>query len=274
LYRDDSSTLIGEIFFFLPQRENLHLADLGVLVHPEHRRKGLGTKLYEHGLEMARESGRRMLDAWTLDAPPQIAFATKFGFKQVYIGVHRRQDLAEVDWDLVETLYKQAQEAATGYRLLRFVGNVPDDMLDAVAEMAAAINDAPTDDAEIDDDVIDAERVRAYENAMRSRGLRLYRLIAQRTSDGALAGNTAVVVDPERLEWAEQHDTSVVAAHRGHRLGMLLKAGMMQWINEYEPKVRYIDTGNAESNNFMISINEQLGYRIVNRGLGWQKDIS
>ena len=274
LFRNGDGAVIGVLYFHLPRRENLHLAELGVAVHPSHRRRGLGTRLYEAGLELARAaSGRRMLDAWTLDAPAPIGFATKFGFKQVYVGVHRRQDLAEVDWEQVEVLREQAVSAASGYRLLRFVGRVPDEMLDDVAVMASAINDAPTDDAEVDDDVIDAARVRAYEDAMTARGLRMYRLIAQRVSDGELAGNSVVVVNPSRLEWAEQHDTSVVAAHRGHRLGMLLKAEMMRWLNEYEPKVRYIDTGNAESNNFMIKINEQLGYRIVNRGLGWQRNL-
>lgn len=273
LFRNGEGAVIGVLYFHLPQRENHHLADVGVAVHPAHRRKGLGTRLYSAGLEMALASGRRMMDAWTLDAPAPIGFAAKFGFRQVYVGVHRRQDLAEVDWTAVEALREQAWAAASGYRLLRFVGRVPDDMLDDVAVMSAAINDAPTDEAEVDDDVIDAARVRAYEDAMAWRGRRLYRLIAQRVSDDELAGNSVVVVNPERLEWADQHDTSVVASHRGHRLGMLLKAEMMRWLNEYEPKVRYIDTGNAESNSFMIKINEQLGYRIVNRGLGWQKDI-
>jgi GNAT superfamily N-acetyltransferase len=273
LFRDGDGAVIGVLYFQLPQRENLHLADVGVAVRPDHRRKGLGTRLHEAGLELARASGRRLLDAWTIDAAGPIGFAEKFGYRQVYVGVHRRQDLAEVDWEQVEALRQQAVSAASDYRLLRFVGRVPDDLLDDVAVMASAINDAPTDEAEVDDDVIDGARVRAYEDAMAARGLRMYRLIAQRVSDGELAGNSVVVVNPERLEWADQHDTSVVAAHRGHRLGMLLKAEMMRWLNEYEPKVRYIDTGNAESNNFMISINEQLGYRIVNRGLGWQRNI-
>jgi RimJ/RimL family protein N-acetyltransferase len=274
LYRDDAGKVIGVLDLDLPRRENQHRAGIGTLVHPAHRRKGLGTKLYHAGLELARESGRRLVGSWTNDRPEFTAFAGKHGLRQVSVFVHRRQDLSEVDWNTVDRLRKEAEEAAADYRLLRFVGSVPDDLVDAVAEMASAINDAPTDDMDVDDDVIDAERVRAYENAQAACDHTLYRLVAQRKSDGELAGHTLVSVNRHRPEWSGQHDTSVVAAHRGHRLGMLLKAGMMRWLAEAEPEVRYVDTGNAESNNFMIGINEQLGYRIVSRWLGWEKELS
>jgi GNAT superfamily N-acetyltransferase len=275
LLRDDSGAVIGSLDVNMPERENLHRFELGVLVRPDQRRKGIGTKLYEAGLELARQSGRRLLGAWTHDhSPAYAAFAEKHGFRQAAVFVHRRQNFDEVDWDLVESLRQRALEAASDYRLLRFVGSVPEDLVDQVAVMASAINDAPTDDMDVEDDVIDAARVRAYENAQAACDQTLYRLVAQRKSDGELAGNTVIAVPRDRPEWADQHDTSVVAAHRGHRLGLLLKTEMLKWLSEVEPEVRHVDTGNAESNNFMISINEQLGYHIVSRGIVWEKELS
>ncbi|GAB3401966.1 GNAT family N-acetyltransferase [Flindersiella endophytica] len=274
LLRDDSGAVIGSLEVNLPERENLHRFGLGVLVRPDQRGNGIGTRLYEAGLELARQSGRRLLGAWSHDAAHSMAFAEKHGFRQVAVFVHRRQNFEDVDWDLVESLRQRAIEAASDYRLLRFVGSVPDDLVDQVAVMASAINDAPTDDMDVDDDVIDAARVRAYENAQAACNQTLYRLIAQRKSDGELAGNTAIAVPRDRPEWADQHDTSVVAAHRGHRLGLLLKAEMLKWLAEAEPEVRHVDTGNAESNNYMISINEQLGYRIASRGIVWEKELA
>ena len=275
LLRDDDGAVIGSLSIDLPKRENLHRVGLGVRVHPDHRRQGIGSRLYDAGLELARASGRRVIGAWTHDhSPSYAAFAEKRGFRQVTVFVHRRQNFSEVDWDVVEALRQKALAAASDYRLLRFVGSVPEDLVDAVAVMASAINDAPTDDMDVDDDVIDAARVRSYENARAARGETLYRLVAQRKSDGELAGNTVIAVPRERPEWSEQHDTSVVAGHRGHRLGLLLKTEMLKWLAEVEPEVRHVDTGNAESNNFMISINEQLGYRIASRGIVWEKEIS
>jgi GNAT superfamily N-acetyltransferase len=274
LYRDGTGKLIGKFKFFQPGRENLHLTGIEVLVHPAHRRRGLGTRLHEQALRMARESGRRLLTTETIDAPGPVAFAEKLGFQRGGSEIQRRQDLSEVDLAQVEALRKQAAEVASDYRLLRIAGAVPSELIDSVAVLTAAINDAPTDDMDVEDHVYNADRIRAFERAQAGWGRKLYRLIAQRISDGALAGHTILAVDPERPEWGDQYDTSVLKEHRGHRLGLLLKASMLEWMAEAEPELRYVDTWNAESNAHMIGINEQLGYRVVRRYLNWQLDLS
>jgi hypothetical protein len=82
-----------------------------------------------------------------------------------------------------------------------------------------------------------------------------------------------VAVSDERPENAEQHDTSVVRAHRGHRLGLLLKADMLDWLAESQPQVTSIETWNAESNDAMIGVNEALGYRAMGRALLFQRSL-
>ena len=62
-------------------------------------------------------------------------------------------------------------------------------------------------------------------------------------------------------------------AHRGHRLGLLLKSDMNLWLRETQPQLETIDTWNAESNDHMIGVNELLGYRIMGRALEFQKTI-
>ena len=80
-----------------------------------------------------------------------------------------------------------------------------------------------------------------------------------------------MTVDSENPAWGEQEDTSVVRAHRGHRLGLLLKADMMRWLAEAEPQLETLDTWNAESNDHMIGVNERLGYRVMGRELQFQR---
>jgi RimJ/RimL family protein N-acetyltransferase len=56
----------------------------------------------------------------------------------------------------------------------------------------------------------------------------------------------------------------VSRAHRGHRLGLLLKIAMMRWLAEAEPQLELLETWNNADNRFMISVNELLGYRLSN----------
>lgn len=271
----DGDHAVGQFGVHFGHRDNLHLAYLGVLVHPEHRRKGHGRTLFEAGMERVRkEDGRRVVGTDCMDRPDFIAFAEATGFVQKMVDVHRRQDLLEVDFAEIEAHRAKAEAAASDYELLRIVDAVPDDLIDDVADMTAAINDAPTDELDIEDEIFDAKRIREFEHAQDQGGNRLYRLIARRKSDGALAGHTLVAFHPEQPEHAGQYDTSVLKDHRGHRLGMLLKASMVDWIREAEPTVRYVDTWNAESNSYMIAVNEAIGYRIKGRYLGFQRPVS
>ena len=106
--------------------------------------------------------------------------------------------------------------------------------MDVYVEAVSAINDAPLDDLEIEDEVFDADRVRQYEQGQLMGGRRLYRVLARHRDTGVVAGHTVVVVDADRPRFAGQHDTTVVRAHRGHRLGLLLKADMMRWPRDVE----------------------------------------
>ncbi len=118
-----------------------------------------------------------------------------------------------------------------------------------------------------------ADRVRAYETAQLAQSNGFYRIYARHRGTGELAGQTVVAVDTDVPQLGEQHDTSVVRTHRGHRLGLLLKAEMMLWLREAEPQLEEVDTWNAESNPYMIGVNEVLGYRIMGRELAFQKTV-
>jgi hypothetical protein len=173
----------------------------------------------------------------------------------------------------VDGVHERALAAAGDYELVRFEGRSPDDLLEAVAEVSASINDAPNDDLELEDEAFPPERIRAYEEAQLASGFRLYRLLARHRGTGDLAGHTVVAVDTERPDRGDQHDTSVVREHRGHRLGALLKSAMVLDLREKEPQLATVDTWNAESNGHMVSVNELLGYRVMGRELQFQRRI-
>ena len=253
--------------------DNQHLAWLTIEVHPEHRRRGHGDALLAFLLDRARGEGRTSVGGTSWDAAAPRSFATRHGFEQRAVEVNRRQYLARVDRDELDRLHEDALKHADDYELVRRAGATPVDELPAMATMTAAINDAPTDDLDIEDEVFPPERVAAYENAQLGKGDRLFRVFARHRGTGELAGQTVVVVEGERPHLAHQHDTSVVRAHRGHRLGVLLKTDMLRWLAEEQPQIETVDTWNAESNDHMIGVNQALGYEVIGRALDWQRSL-
>ena len=264
---------VAVAFLILPERDNRHLAEVSLGVHPDARRRGHGRAMAEHLLAIARGAGRTILSASGWDSEAAVGFAQRFGLERRSAEIMRRQHLQELPSAAVDGAYDEAAAAAADYELLRVPGRTPPALVDDMVGLVAAINDAPTDDLDVEDEVFSAERLAAYEDIVLARGDRLYRLVARHRDSGELAGHSVVVVDGERPTIGEQDDTAVARSHRGHRLGLLLKAGMVRWLADAEPQLATIDTWNAESNRHMIAVNERLGYRVLGRQLHFQRSL-
>jgi RimJ/RimL family protein N-acetyltransferase len=255
--------VVAECSLFTSDRDNLDRVELDVTVAPRDRRQGHGSATLALLLAEVRRLGRQLVSGSGWVGTPAGAFAAAHGFRPVLREVVRRLDVDQLEPTALRAAHDEAARAAADYELVRLEGASPEAMLPELVGLAAAINDAPVDGMDYEDEVYSPDRVRAYELAWTENGDRLRRVVARCRSTGDLAGHTVVVVDAERPELAEQHDTAVLAAHRGHRLGLLLKAEMLCWLAEAEPQLRTIDTGNAGSNRFMIAVNERLGFRVV-----------
>lgn len=267
------SRAVGRAQVSTTEYDNPDLAWIDVVVDPAHRRQGHGSALLEQVLGVCLGMGRTNIgvDSWLDDGFE--AFATGRGFRRASVSARRRHDLRSIPPGLADALYHEALAEAEDYTLLRVHGRTPDELVEPLAAATAAINDAPLDDLEVEDDNFPPERIRAYEDAQLARGPGFYRILAVHRASGEVAGHTVVAVDPEQPEHGEQHDTAVVRAHRGHRLGQLLKADMVRWLREVEPRLRHVDTWNAASNAHMIGVNERLGYHLVATALSYQRRL-
>jgi GNAT superfamily N-acetyltransferase len=274
VHRDPQGRVVGVVDVWLSTWDNPHVAIVNVTVDPLVRRAGLGRALFGAGVERARAEGRTTIISQTFNYPTGLAFLAAMGMRRVAEEVLRRQDPAAVDRAVLDKLFADAEAHATAYELVRLAGRTPDDLIDAVTVMTGAINDAPLEDLDIEDEVFTPERVRAFESSQIARGRRIYRLMARHRGTGELAGHTVVGVDVERPWLATQFDTSVVRAHRGHRLGLLLKIGMMRWMAEAEAQIRVLDTDNMASNEYMIRINDLIGYEVIGSMVEFQRTLA
>lgn len=251
--------------------DNLEMAILQLAVAPDHRRLGHGSAVVTALEEVSLEIDRPLvlLTAW--ESPGLDALAAGHGYARKSAEVRRLQVVAEAPDP--RPIRDGAARAATDYELIRVEGCTPPDLLPGVVEITRAINDAPMDDLDWEAEVYSPARIRAYEQAQVESGHRFRRVLARHRPSGELAGHTVVLVDTDQPTIAEQHDTSVVQAHRGHRLGLLLKADMLVWLAEDEPQLERIYTDNAESNRYMIAVNERLGYRPMGRRPEFQRRL-
>ncbi len=159
---------------------------------------------------------------------------------------------------------RAATAGAAGYSVARLPGPTPPEHQDAVAAMYQVLNDAPQVSSSQQDEQWTAGRVAAEDQWHAARGNRVYAILARTGTNAQPAGLTRIVVRSAG-DLALQLETAVAAAHRGHRLGYLMKATMLSWLLEAEPQVRRISTFNTASNAHMIAVNAELGYIPVER---------
>jgi RimJ/RimL family protein N-acetyltransferase len=264
LYRPDAdSDPVGFISVGVPTRDNLHLVTAGVIVHPEHRRRGHGTAMLAEVLRQTSELGRRTL--WmgcAADDTGAANFLKRNGLAYASHDARRYQWPQQLDHDQLDQLYQKAGRAAEAYELTRAMVPTNEHLLAELVEVTAAINDAPMGELDFEDEKFDLQRLKDFEYASQMQGERLYRVFARHRETGAVGGHTVMMVQPKQPTYAGQYDTAVHRDHRGHRLGLLLKIEMMHWLAEVEPQVERIETWNNADNSYMINVNEAIGYRL------------
>jgi GNAT superfamily N-acetyltransferase len=267
----DQGSAVGWYRLLTPVTENLNQGGLDLVVHPAARRRGLGLALLRHAATRAAAHGRSALNGGARDGSPGEGFARSVGAKPGLVEIERVLDVGRLERERLARLRGPAERAAAAYSLVSWAGPVPEEFIEQAAVVYSGMNDAPRD-AEIEPDVWDAQRVRERINALRPHyGVRDYTVAARRDGTGELAGLTEISVDPADPGWGFQAFTVVSRAHRGHRLGLLLKIAMMEFLATAEPQLERILTANAESNKHMIAINEALGYTVFGRPITWSR---
>jgi GNAT superfamily N-acetyltransferase len=258
----------------LPRLENTDSALLRGAVLPEARRQGFGRALVDEALGLARDAGRHKVYSGAFDGSPGGTALAAMGFVSLgTVDAVRRVELGIDSATRWKQLYDDASARAGDYELLRLVGPTPPDMLESLVGLHEAINDAPPDDPDLEGDRWSTDRVTAYDRAMAGRSQTVYRVLARRRASGEWAGMSMLCVDEFSPSVAFQEDTSVVRKHRGHRLGLLMKADMLRWLSQERPEVGATITWNATSNHHMIAVNEMLGATVVARHANYRKDL-
>ncbi len=243
--------------------ENLDGAKILGAVHPAHQRHGIGLALMA-AAEAGTDRPRLRAPAWAGTAGEQAV--PRLGYTREGSYAVRRIPLRTPP---PAELVAETERAAGAYDLERFAGPCPEELIGDLQVLREVINDAP-DPGEYQ--VYSPERIRRNEAWLAEQEQTPYTIVARHRESGEPAGLTIACVHELRPSVAAQEDTSVVVAHRGHRLGLRMKLAMLEWLGAVRPDVEVIDTWNVPGNAPMIAINDALGSRVVAETIAFRKD--
>jgi GNAT superfamily N-acetyltransferase len=244
--------VVGVAELELPLNENLDVGWCEINVLPDHRRKGVGSALWDTIVARARQGGRSRLGGEvSLDpAGPQagLAFAASVGAGEKHLEHH-----------LIATLPLPPTAIDDAYDLVAWRGRCPDEHREAYLAMRNQMNtDVPTGELDLEAEVLDDERLASSEARLAaSYDVRV--AAARRRSDGTFGGYSLLFV-PHGADYAWQDDTLVMPEHRGHRLGAALKSANYA---DLPPTITLVHTWTAPSNTAMHHTNTALGFRVV-----------
>jgi len=245
---EEDAVIVG--FAQLAGERDAPVVRVEVVVHPEARRRGHGTKLLEHVLEAAHGLGARELLGGHATEPGS-RFAAQAG------AVDSQREIRS----LLRLPAEGSAASVPGYELESWVGAAPERLLDSFARAREAINDAPVATDE-DIAVWNGERVRDLEAALERRNRDIRVTVALDGEDEVVAF-TELRVSRARSRVANTEDTAVVAEHRRRGLGRWVKLESLQRLHADRPDVELVTTDNAEQNESMLKLNRSLGFAPV-----------
>jgi GNAT superfamily N-acetyltransferase len=271
----DGPAMVGCAEISFPLLDNTHQASPEIFVDPAHQRRGIGAALLRRAEAVVRDAGRRLLIAEVAtpeaDAEsPGVRFARKHGFTTGIVDDIKVVDLLETE-PLWEGLLAAAAPHLDGYDMRSWRDHCPEELVDGYCRLNETFNtEAPVGELDLEPEHWDKERVREKEERFRRSGRHELATVAL-APDGSVVGLTEILVSEHRPRLGLQGGTLVAGAHRGHRLGITMKVLNQQAVRRAYPDCVHLLTGNADVNAHMNAVNEQLGYRTVERMIEMQK---
>jgi GNAT superfamily N-acetyltransferase len=228
-------------------------AEAFVMVAPEHRRRGLGSRLAERIERFALDHEIRWLEAlfYEREAALTQPFLERRGFKELERYQESWQEPASVSLDRLAGL--RASLRATGIETTAFSAIDSDLMRHALYRCAMAIQrDMPH---EAHSDWEDAPFETWMKKVLQAPGSSAEGMFVAREAD-LIVGLTYLI---ERGNGdAEVGDTGVIRSHRRRGIARVLK--MMATQYAAERGIRRVQTDNRADNVGMLAINRELGF--------------
>ena len=284
--------IVGRAILHAPTAPESRSTWVQVEVLPRFRGHGIGAQLFERVQTLALQSGRPVLQAEALHAatPGGERLLSPTGFGDLAMSdpgvqflLHRGYRLEQVERisflslpvDVValqRILVDGVARATSTYRLVTWTGRTPPEWIADLLTLHTRMSvDAPFAGLDVDEEKWTLARLEEHETSFEGTARQKLTAAVEHLATGHLAGFSQLTVPDDRSRAAQQEDTLVLTGHRGHGLGMLMKAANLLTLAALAPAPPLVVTGNAEENRHMLDVNEALGFRPAGRGGCWRK---
>lgn len=250
---------LGAVFTMSQDDGNRDMVNTSLVVPSAGHDSGAAALLLDEVRRLARGQGRERVVTVAPSTTDPSAALTALGGRKVHTSTRSVLDLSAID------RARYAEWAAPSgknaeYELVRWIDRCPDELAASYCEASAAMQDAPLEDLAFEHPELDLDRLRELERHSAEFGVRRH-VLAAVDPKGSVAGLHIFVTVPDEPRTVDVWDTCVTREHRGHGLGLRLKAAASLWALEERPGSRWVQTYNNHENEHMLAVNRAMGYR-------------
>jgi GNAT superfamily N-acetyltransferase len=264
----DGDRMVGNAVLWSFLLDNREKAWFQLNVDVPERRRGIGRALASRLEQAARDDGRLLImsDAklpfGDRETHGYRRFAEACGYELSNYEVIRHLALPVPD----EQIQEWVDEAAPhheGYAIETFVDEVPDDLVESLCVLLGQLAvDAPTGAVDFEEEAVTSERYAELLATTKAMGRARYETVAL-TPDRQVVAHSTLAMPLTGSTKVYQWGTFVHREHRGHRLGLATKAVNLRAVQTARKELTLVITQNGETNEFMVAINQRMGFRPV-----------
>ncbi len=242
-------------------KENKHIGEISITVHRDWRRRGVGTSLLKHVLKDALE-----LSITTIEGGSRresgISFCRELGGVECSTSSISKLYLKDVDWSMIKSWITKGQ-LGNPDTSIEIAERVPEQCFKelAVLEQTLLIEAHAFTNSGYKVSLKNAEEdLRNFIKYQNDVGAKLTFAMMQK-QDVGMIGMTEIFFNPKKPYVIEQGMTGVLKEYRCKGLGRWLKAEMLLYVGKHFKDALFVRTGNSNSNDAMLKINSEMGFK-------------
>jgi len=264
----DGGRMVGNAVLWSFLVDNLDKCFLHVNVDVPERRRGIGRAMVGRLEQIAKDDARSLMMFETTvpfddrEHHAHRRFAEACGYELSDFEVVRHLPLPVPD-EQIQAWIDEAAPYHEAYRIETLVGSPPDDLIESLCLLHGQLPvDAPTGVVDFEEEQITPQRFAEMVAATAAMGRARYETVAL-TPDRQVVAQSTLAVSQEASTVVFQWGTFVHREHRGHRLGLATKAINLRAVQAARDDLTLVTTQNGETNAYMVSINERMGFQPI-----------